>query len=87
MSPGATTFTRTPFGPSSSASDFTKASSPDFAVLCAQNPSPGCRDSPLLIAITDPLRRSTIPGTNALQQKKADLSSPVSFASNSGHGN
>src|SRR5512143_427930 len=41
VSPGATTFTRIPFGPSSSARDFAKASSPDFAVLCAQNPSPG----------------------------------------------
>src|SRR3990172_3694651 len=87
VSPGATTLTRIPLGPSSRARDFMKASRPDLAVLWAQNPSPGTRESPLLMPMMHPFFLSTIEGTTALQQKKAAFISPRSFAWKSSHGN
>src|SRR4030066_99571 len=87
VSPGAITLTRIPLGPSSRARDFRNASRPDLAVLWAQNPSPGTRESPLLMPMMHPFFLSTIPGTTALQQKKAAFISPRSFAWKSSHGN
>ncbi len=81
--PGATTLTRMPKGPTSSARERTKASRPDFAVEWAMKPGDEWRDRVLEIAIMLPDFLSIMPGSTAWQQKNIDLSSPESFASNS----
>ena len=81
--PGATTLARMPCGPSSSASDFVKASSADLALEWATKPGPGSRERVLLTLTMQPPPRRIMPGTTAWQVKKAAFSSLTNLRSKS----